>query len=72
MLLREETCGRLTLDGHLPPTCSCYEEGYGQGKKALELEIEAWTPDGHFDGFGCLPCRFVRRIREYDRRKGGE
>ena len=41
-LPRDETCGRLTLDGHLTPTCRCYEAGYGQGQG--KLEMQAWKP----------------------------
>ena len=67
MLTGEETCGRLTLDGHLPPTCSCYEDGYVRGKEARDLELETHDPAMHFDGCGCVPCWFVHRIREYDR-----
>ena len=33
MLTGDESCGCLTLDGHLDPTCGCYEEGMAQGKK---------------------------------------
>ena len=54
-LPRDETCGRLTLDGHLTPTCRCYEAGYGQGQGKLELEMQAWKPGDHFDRFGCIP-----------------
>ena len=66
-LLGEETCGRLTLDVHLTPTCSCYEEGYSQGK--AKLELESWKPDGHMEGCGCVPCRFARRIRHYENQR---
>ena len=66
-LLGEETCSRLTLDGHLTPTCSCYEEGYSQGKAKLELGLESCKPDAHMEGCGCVPCRFARRIRHYER-----
>ena len=34
MLTGDESCGCLTLDGHLDPTCGCYEEGMAQGKEA--------------------------------------
>ena len=60
MLTGEEHCGRLTLDGHLDPTCGCYEEGYAQGKKKLETELEVWKPGTHLPGCGCLPCRPFR------------
>ena len=43
MLLGKETCGRLTLDDHRLPNCSCYrgglrpwEEGAGAGDRELE------------------------------------
>ena len=64
-LPRDETCGRLTLDGHLTPTCRCYEAGYGQGK----LEMQAWKPGDHFDRCGCVPCKFARRIRHDDHQR---
>ena len=34
MLTGDESCGRLTLDGHLDPTCGCYEVGMAKGKQA--------------------------------------
>ena len=60
MLTGEEHCGRLTLDGHLDPTCGCFEEGYALGKKKLEMELESWKPGTHLPGCGCLPCRLFR------------
>ena len=44
MLTGDESCGCLTLDGHLDPTCGCYEEGMAQGKKQLEMELERGVP----------------------------
>lgn len=57
MLTGDGSCGRLTLDGHLDPTCGCYEAGYTQGREKLELELEAWKPRIHEPGCECLPCR---------------
>ena len=64
MLTGDESCGCLTLDGHLDPTCGCYEEGIAQGKKQLEMELEAWSPGTHPPGCECLPCRLSRSWAE--------
>ena len=64
MLTGDESCGCLTLDGHLDPTCGCYEEGMAQGKKQLEMELEAWSPRTHPPGCDCLPCRLSRSWAE--------
>ena len=64
MLTGDESCGCLTLDGHLDPTCGCYEEGIAQGKKQLEMELEAWSPGSHPPGCECLPCRLSRSWAE--------
>ena len=64
MLTGDESCGCLTLDGHLDPTCGCYEEGMAQGKKQLEMELEAWSPGTHPPGCDCLSCRLSRSWAE--------
>ena len=64
MLTGDESCGCLTLNGHLDPTCGCYEEGMAQGKKQLEMELEAWSPGTHPPGCDCLPCRLSRSWAE--------
>ena len=64
MLTGDESCGCLTLDGHLDPTCGCYEEGMAQGKKQLEMELEAWSPGTHPPGCDCLPCWLSRSWAE--------
>ena len=56
MLSGDESCGRLTLDGHLDPTCGCYKEGMAQGKQQLKMDLEAWSPGTHPPGCYCLPC----------------
>ena len=35
-------------------------EGYVQGKKKLEMELESWRPGIHLPECGCLPCRLFR------------
>ena len=60
----DESCGCLTLDGHLDPTCGCYGEGMAQGKKQLEMELEAWSPGTHPPGCDCLPCWLSRSWAE--------
>ena len=60
----DESCGCPALDGRLDPACGCYEEGMAQGKKQLEMELEAWSPRTHPPGCGCLPCRLSRSWAE--------
>ena len=60
----DESCGCPALDGRLNPACGCYEEGMAQGKKQLEMELEAWSPRTHPPGCGCLPCRLSRSWAE--------
>ena len=62
MMFGEEDCGRLTLDGHLTPTCACYKEGYRQGNTKAWEELETWRPGTHFPGCGCTPCKFAAKL----------
>ena len=39
--MTDQNCGRLTLDGHLSPTCDCCEEGYSRRKYKAWLELES-------------------------------
>ena len=57
-----QTCGRLTLNGHLAPTCACYEAGWALGKDKVWFELTAWVPGQHGPECECTPCVFAKRI----------
>ena len=61
-MTNQDDCGRLTLDGHLAPTCGCFEAGYAAGKDKAWFELATWVPGEHNPGCEYRPCIFARRI----------
>ena len=42
--------------------CSCYAEGYAQGKEKAHFEIQTVLDSNHSAICGCEPCRTVREV----------
>ena len=45
-----------------PEPCSCYAEGYAQGKEKAHFEIQTVLDSNHSASCGCEPCRTVREV----------
>ena len=46
--------------------CSCFQDGYENGREKGYMELANWEPGDHHQDCGCRPCSIARTIiRKY-------